>query len=136
MHQKLIPDPFLILVNNPKQPLHARNSFTNQIFWKRIYKKLLKSQLYFSSEPHVIVMSLICHSNTTCIYLHVIPMSLECTCMSAVCHLYVLVCNLYVTCMYSHVICMSLHMYSYVICISPACTCMSSIFRSYVLACH
>ena len=28
MHQKLFPDPFLILVNNPKQPLyHARNSF-------------------------------------------------------------------------------------------------------------
>ena len=25
--QKLVPDPFLILVNNPKQSLHARNSF-------------------------------------------------------------------------------------------------------------
>ena len=25
--QKLVPDPFLILVNNPKQILHARNSF-------------------------------------------------------------------------------------------------------------
>ena len=37
---KLIPDPFLILVNNPKHPLHARNSFTNQIFLKRIIKKL------------------------------------------------------------------------------------------------
>ena len=32
VHQKLIPDPFLILLNNPKQRLHARNSFTNQIF--------------------------------------------------------------------------------------------------------
>ena len=32
MYQKLIPDPFLILLNNAKQPLHARNSFTNQIF--------------------------------------------------------------------------------------------------------
>ena len=32
VHLKLIPDPFLILVNNPKQPLHARNSFTNQTF--------------------------------------------------------------------------------------------------------
>ena len=27
MHQKLVPDPFLILVNNPKQLLHAKNSF-------------------------------------------------------------------------------------------------------------
>ena len=27
MHQKLAPDPFLILLNNPKQPLQARNSF-------------------------------------------------------------------------------------------------------------
>ena len=32
MHQKLIPDSFLILVNNPKQPLHAKYSFTNWIF--------------------------------------------------------------------------------------------------------
>ena len=37
--QKLVPDPFLILVNNPKQPLHARNSFQNKIFWKRIIRK-------------------------------------------------------------------------------------------------
>ena len=27
MQQKLVPDIFIILVNNPKQPLHARNSF-------------------------------------------------------------------------------------------------------------
>ena len=25
-------DPFLILVNNPEEPLHARNSFKNKIF--------------------------------------------------------------------------------------------------------
>ena len=31
VHQKLVPG-FLILVNNPKQPLHARNSFKNKIF--------------------------------------------------------------------------------------------------------
>ena len=30
--QKLVPDPFLILLNNLKQPLHARNYFTNRIF--------------------------------------------------------------------------------------------------------
>ena len=32
VHQKLVPVPFLILVNNPKQPLHVRNSFENNIF--------------------------------------------------------------------------------------------------------
>ena len=30
--QKLAPDPFFILVNNPKQPLHASNYFKNKIF--------------------------------------------------------------------------------------------------------
>ena len=30
-HQKLVPDSFLILVNNPKHPLHARNSFKNKL---------------------------------------------------------------------------------------------------------
>ena len=39
VHQKLVPDPFLILVNNPKQPLHVRHSFKNKRFWKRIIKK-------------------------------------------------------------------------------------------------
>ena len=33
VHQRLVPDPLLILVNNPKRPLHARNSFKNKIFW-------------------------------------------------------------------------------------------------------
>ena len=47
MHQKLAPDPFLILLNNPKQPLHARNSFKNKIFWKGIVKNLQKIKLYF-----------------------------------------------------------------------------------------
>ena len=37
--QKLVPDLFLIFVNNPKQPLHARSSFENKIFWRRIIKK-------------------------------------------------------------------------------------------------
>ena len=32
MCNKASPDPFLILVNNPKEPLHARNSFKNKIF--------------------------------------------------------------------------------------------------------
>ena len=29
VHQRLVPDPFLILLINPKQPLHASNSFKN-----------------------------------------------------------------------------------------------------------
>ena len=48
-HQMLVPGPFSNLVNNPKQPLHARNSFKNKIFSKRIIKKPWKSQLSFLS---------------------------------------------------------------------------------------
>ena len=43
VHQRLVPDPFLILVNNPQQPLHARNYFKNKIFQKRIIEKPYKS---------------------------------------------------------------------------------------------
>ena len=32
VHQKLVADPCFILLNNPKQPLHARNSFKNKTF--------------------------------------------------------------------------------------------------------
>ena len=39
VHQKLVPDPILILAIKPKQPLRARNLFKNRIFWKRIVKK-------------------------------------------------------------------------------------------------
>ena len=40
MHKELVPDPYFILVSNPKQPLHARNFFKNKIFWKGIIKNL------------------------------------------------------------------------------------------------
>ena len=39
VNQRLALNPFLILLNNPKQPLHARNSFKNKAFWKSIVKK-------------------------------------------------------------------------------------------------
>ena len=39
VHEKLVPDPFLILIYNLKQPLCARNSFKIKIFWQRIIKK-------------------------------------------------------------------------------------------------
>ena len=101
MLQKLILDLFLILENNPKQPLHARNSFINQIFWKRIIKKLYKRQLYFSFEPHVIRITLASHSYVARMYSYVIRMSLVCTRMSSVCHsythTYVLACHPCVT---------------------------------------
>ena len=52
VHQKLAPDPFLILLNNPKQPLHARNSFKNNIFWKKDYQEALKKlTLFFLLNP-------------------------------------------------------------------------------------
>ena len=43
MHQKLVADPFLILLNNPKQQLHAGIYFSNKMFWKKIIKKPLKN---------------------------------------------------------------------------------------------
>ena len=36
----LAPDPVFLLVNNPKQPLHARNYFKNKIFRKEIIENL------------------------------------------------------------------------------------------------
>ena len=109
MKKKLVPDPFLILVNNPKQPLHARNSFRNRIFWKTIIKKFKK--VYFSFDrmssachPHAPV----CDAYVTRMYSYVIGMSL--------------VCHPYVTRMYSYVICMSL-----------VCTRISFVRHSYVV---
>ena len=32
MYEKLVPDPFLILVNDPKQPMHAIIFLKNKIF--------------------------------------------------------------------------------------------------------
>ena len=43
VYQKVVPDPFLILVNSPKQLMHASNSFENKTFWKRIIKKAYKA---------------------------------------------------------------------------------------------
>ena len=53
MRQKLVSDLFIILVNNPKQPLHARNSFKSKIFWKRIIEKpyLKRITLFFLLNP-------------------------------------------------------------------------------------
>ena len=47
MHQKLVWSLFLILLNIPRQRLHARNSFLNKISWKRIIKEPLKCLMLF-----------------------------------------------------------------------------------------
>ena len=52
MHQKLVPDSFVILLNNPKQPLHARNSFRKKDILKEDYQKPFKMlTLFFSFKP-------------------------------------------------------------------------------------
>ena len=43
--------PFFILVNNPKQPLHARNSFETRYFERGLSKTLKKVNFIFSSKP-------------------------------------------------------------------------------------
>ena len=42
-HQKLVSDHFLVLVYNPKQPLHAGSTCKTKVFWKKIIKKPFKS---------------------------------------------------------------------------------------------
>ena len=107
MYQKLILDLYLILVNNPKQASHTGNSFTNQIFGKRIIKKFKKINFVFFSN-HI---SSVCHSYVIRMSLVCTRMSFVCTSMSSVCYSYVLVCHPYVTR-------------------------MSSVCHSYVFVCH
>ena len=48
VQQKLVPDLYnIVLVNNPKEPLRARNYFESKIFWKRIIKKPDKKVILF-----------------------------------------------------------------------------------------
>ena len=51
MHQKRVPDTFLILVDNPKEPLHARNFFKKRYFERELSKSLNKVVLFFLSKP-------------------------------------------------------------------------------------
>ena len=52
MQQKLVPDLFIILVNNPKQSLHARNYFKSKIFWKRIILFFLSNPVPFNRQNY------------------------------------------------------------------------------------
>ena len=47
MHQKLVPDSFFILVNNPKESLHARNIFKIRYFERGLSKTLKKLTYIF-----------------------------------------------------------------------------------------
>ena len=49
MHQKLVPDPFSILLNNSNQPLHARNVFKIRYSEKGFLKNLKKVNFFFSN---------------------------------------------------------------------------------------
>ena len=49
VHEKVVLDFFLILINIRKKLLHARHYFKNKIFWKRITKK--PCNFIFSFEP-------------------------------------------------------------------------------------
>ena len=51
MYQNLVPDLFLLLVNNLKQPLYARNYFENKILKVDYQKALKKSILFFLPNP-------------------------------------------------------------------------------------
>ena len=49
---KLVPDSILILVSNPKQPLHAKNSFKKiKYFERRLSKSLTTVNLTFFLNP-------------------------------------------------------------------------------------
>ena len=50
MQQKLVPDPFLILLHNPKQPLHARK-LLKIIYPERSLSKSFNKLTFFFLKP-------------------------------------------------------------------------------------
>ena len=50
MHQKPVRDPFLILVNNQKQPFHARNYFKNEILVNFFF--FFANPNFFNEQDH------------------------------------------------------------------------------------
>ena len=54
-YRKLVPDPFLILVNNSKQPLHPISSFKIAYFERvlsKSFKKVNFNFFFFESIPY------------------------------------------------------------------------------------
>ena len=54
MHWKPVQDPFLILVNNPKQPSHTRNCFKNSRYFEKVLSESLKKvNFFFPFKPNL-----------------------------------------------------------------------------------
>ena len=51
MHQKVVPDPFLVLVNNPKQPCMQKTILKIRYFERGLSKSLQKLTLFFVLNP-------------------------------------------------------------------------------------
>ena len=98
-----------LFIKQPKTVIAYKEFFYKSDILKENFQEALKKiTLFFfgtSCHPYDTRMTFVCH---------VIRMSLVCTCMSSVCHLYVLV----------------------FISMSLVGTCMSSVCHSYVLVCH
>ena len=105
--------PLFNFIKQPKTAIACKEFFYKSGILKDNFQKALKkiTLFFFQTAFHPydtrkgICMS--CHSDGTRMYSYVICMSLTCTCMLSICHLYVLVCRPYVTRMYSYVIHMS-----------------------------
>ena len=52
VHQKLVPEPFLVFLNNPKQSFHARNCFKMRYFEQGLSKSFKKLNFIFSFGPN------------------------------------------------------------------------------------
>ena len=117
--------PFFNFGKQTQTAIPCKEFFYKSDILKENYQKALRKLILFSFKPHIIRVSLVCHSYVSRMYLYVICMSFVCTWMSSVCHLYLLVCHLYVT-----------RIYPCVIRISLVCTRMSSVCHSYVLVCY
>ena len=51
VYQKVVPDPFLILVNNPKQPCMQKTILKIRYFVRGLSKSFQKLTLFFCFEP-------------------------------------------------------------------------------------
>ena len=95
MHQKLIPNPFCILVNNAKQYVLVYHPYVTRMY-SYVIRILLVCMYSYVSRMHSYVIRM---------YSYAIRMSLVCTRMSSVCRSYVirmsLLCHPYVTRMLS-----------------------------------
>ena len=57
MHQKLLPDTFLILRYKLKQPLQARNFFKSKIYWKKLSNSLKEINFIFFFQTQSLLIN-------------------------------------------------------------------------------